>query len=120
VISIELGVFDDVRRAAGQLFAQRVVRDAARRVEAMLRNADEIACIGDDRFAIVTSVADQQQLDAIADRIMSCLHDLPVPRGSSQPRPRLRAVLMPEALADSQLAEAVRALDDATRRRRAG
>ena len=120
VISIELGVFDDVRRAAGQLFAQRVVRDAARRVEAMLRNEDEIACIGDDRFAIVTSVADQQQLDAIADRIMSCLHNLPVPRGSSQPRPRLRAVLMPEALADSQLAEAVRALDDATRRRRAG
>ena len=119
VISVELGLFEAVRRAAGQLCAQRVVQDARRRVEALLRAEDELARLSDDRFAIAVMAASQEQLDRISSRITSALRDVPVPRGSGEPRPTVRAALMPEALGDAMLAEAIQCIDSAVERRKA-
>jgi len=119
VISVELGLFDAVRRAAGQLCAPRVVQDASRRVEALLRAEDELVRLSDDRFAIALMAASQEQLDRISSRITSALRDVPVPRGSGEPRPTVRAALMPEALGDAMLAEAIHCIESAVERRKA-
>ena len=119
VISVELGLFDAVRRAAGQLCAQRVVQDASRRVEALLRAEDELARFSDDRFAIAVMAASQEQLDRISSRITSALRDVPVPRGSGEPRPTVRAALMPEALGDAMLSEAIQYIESAVEGRKA-
>jgi HD-GYP domain-containing protein (c-di-GMP phosphodiesterase class II)/GGDEF domain-containing protein len=119
VISVELGLFEAVRRAAGQLCAQRVVQDASRRIEELLRAEDQLARLSDDRFAIAVMAASQEQLDRISSRITSALRDVPVPRGSGEPRPTVRAALMPEALGDAMLAEAIQCIDSAVERRKA-
>jgi hypothetical protein len=116
VILLDLGIFDEVRHAAGQLYAERIVLDAVRIVERLLRDEDRIVRVADDRVGLVVAVANEQQLDAICSRIKAGLGHIQVPRGAAKPTPQMRAALTPAALSDRALAEVIAAVGTVERR----
>jgi HD-GYP domain-containing protein (c-di-GMP phosphodiesterase class II) len=80
VVVIELNVYEEVRRNAGQLLAHRVVAEAERRLRQVFRDSDDIRRLGDDRFAVAIRVHDDDDLEAITVRVRGELSTLEVPR----------------------------------------
>lgn len=107
VILIDLATFEHVRLVAGHLTAERVVGDALARIQTVLRAGDEMLTLSEDRFAVITSVPDQADLDAICERLREIVSDVPVPRRASQIRPRIRAALGVAAMAHPDFASVV-------------
>jgi hypothetical protein len=87
---VDLGAFEDVRLAAGQLSAERVTADAGARLQALLRQCDQLVRLDEDRFGIILQMGDQSQLRAVARRIADTLGEVPVPRRASRIQPNLR------------------------------
>jgi GGDEF domain-containing protein len=87
---VDLDAFEDVRLAAGQLSAERVTADAWARLQALLRQSDQLVRLDDDRFGIVVQIEDESQLQAVERRILDTLADVPVPLRASRIRPTLR------------------------------
>ena len=82
-VIIELGVFENVRVAAGQLTAERVVADATGRLRMLLRAGDVIEQLGEDRLGALIAVSDEKQLEAVCARMRATLDEVPVPRRAS-------------------------------------
>jgi putative nucleotidyltransferase with HDIG domain len=80
VVIVELGVYEEVRRNAGQLLAHRVVAEAERRLQQVFRDSDHVHRLGDDRFAVAVRVHGSGDLDAIAARVTEELSTLEIPR----------------------------------------
>ena len=95
LITIELHAFDDIRKVAGQLVAERVVGEAAGCVRALLREGDMVGMLDEDTIVVTVSVADQTELNAISDRIRESLRRLLVPKGADALNPSLRAEINP-------------------------
>ena len=107
VILIDLATFEHVRLVAGHLTAERVVGEAIARLQTVLRAGDEMLRLSEDRFAVITSVPDQANLDGICERLREIVSDVPVPRRASQIRPRIRAALGVAAMAHPDFASVV-------------
>jgi HD-GYP domain-containing protein (c-di-GMP phosphodiesterase class II) len=82
-VIIDLGVFENVRMAAGQLTAERVVADAMGRLRILLRAGDMIEQLGEDRLGALIAVSDAKQLEAVCARMRTTLNEVPVPRRAS-------------------------------------
>jgi hypothetical protein len=89
VLLVDLGVFDAVRRVAGQLSAERVVNEAERRLRELLRSTDAVTRIGDDKFGVAALVPDELSLDAVQARIAECFEGIRIPLGAPKIRPRI-------------------------------
>ena len=87
---VDLGAFEDVRLAAGQLSAERVTADAGQRLHALLRQSDRLVRLDEDRFGVVLQIHHESQLEIVARRIADTLAEVPVPRRASQIQPTLR------------------------------
>jgi diguanylate cyclase (GGDEF)-like protein len=107
VILIDLVAFEQVRLVAGHLTAERVVSDAAARMQALLRAGDELMLLGEDRFAVITSVPGEEVLEGICARLREVVSEVPVPRRASQIRPRIRSALGVAAMAHPDFAAVV-------------
>ena len=79
-VMIDLGVFENVRVAAGQLTAERVVADAIGRLRMLLRTGDVIEQLGEDRLGALIAVSDESQLEVVCNRMRATLDGVPVPR----------------------------------------
>ena len=79
-VIIDLGVFENVRVAAGQLTAERVVADAIGRLRMLLRTGDVIEQLGEDRLGALIAVSDESQLEVVCNRMRATLDGVPVPR----------------------------------------
>ena len=117
---VDLAAFENVRTAAGQLSAERVVADSRARLESLLRTGDALVQLSEDRFGVVVAVRDQEQLDTVCARIHSVLVEVPVPRRALQVRPRVRSALGAAALAHPDFAGLMQRVRDAAERRAAG
>jgi HD-GYP domain-containing protein (c-di-GMP phosphodiesterase class II) len=104
VVAVDLGVYDDVRRNAGQLLAQRVVAEAERRLQLIFRESDNVRRLGDDRFAVDVRVRDESDLEAITERVAEELSTLEIPRRIVPPAPSVRGALRPGPLGPATLA----------------
>ncbi len=113
MILIDLATFEHVRLVAGHLTAERVVADALARMQTVLRAGDEMLPLSEDRFAVITSVPDQANLDAICERLREIVSDVPVPRRASQIRPRIRSALGVAAMAHPDFAAVVAQVEPA-------
>jgi GGDEF domain-containing protein len=89
VFLVDLGVFDEIRRAAGQLSAERVVNEAERRLRELLRSSDSITRIGDDKFGVAALVPDEWGLNVVRERILACLEEIRLPRGALHIAPQI-------------------------------
>jgi hypothetical protein len=103
VVVVELGVYDEVRRNAGQLLAHRVVAEAERRLQHVFRDSDDVHRLGDDRFAVAVRVRDEGDLEAMTRRVTEELATLEIPRRIVSLAPTVlgalrRGPLAPDAL----------------------
>ena len=80
VIVASLDVFERVRRAAGQLTAARLVRDARLAVADTLRASDRVHVAGDDDLVVTLGEATPEDTDAICQRIREVLAAIEVPQ----------------------------------------
>jgi len=108
---VDLHAFEDVRLAAGQLSAERVTADAATRLQALLRQSDQLVRLDDDRFGVILHLGDESQLRAVGSRIAATLAEVPVPRRASQLKPTLRYLSPAELQSDSVLSRVMRPFD---------
>jgi GGDEF domain-containing protein len=84
VMLVDLRIFDDVRRAAGQLLAEKVIEAAELELRRVLRSADEIVRLDDDRFAAFLCVPSREALETISRRVESDLRRVKTPRNTAQ------------------------------------
>jgi HD-GYP domain-containing protein (c-di-GMP phosphodiesterase class II)/GGDEF domain-containing protein len=89
MLDVELEIFEDVRRAAGQLIAERVLVDIEERLRALLRATDALVRLGDDRFAISLVVADEEAATRFSERIRGQLERVLVPCRVEAIEPRI-------------------------------
>ncbi len=76
VLFIDLDDFKQINDTAGHATGDRVLRLVAGRIRANLRPDDVAARLGGDEFAVlVENPRDQQQLEAMAGRILSALRE---------------------------------------------
>jgi len=108
---IDLGAFEDVRLAAGQLSAERVTADAWARLRALLRESDDVVRLDEDRFGVVLRIGDDSEVHAVGKRITDMLADVPVPRGAAPIRPTLQLLSRPELASDATLSGLLDRLD---------
>jgi len=108
---IDLGAFEDVRLAAGQLSAERVTADAWARLRALLRESDDVVRLDEDRFGVVLRISDDSEVHAVGKRITDMLADVPVPRGAAPIRPTLQLLSRPELASDATLSGLLDRLD---------
>lgn len=110
-ITVELRAFEDIRAVAGQLIAERVIQDAAARIQTLLREGDSAKVIHEDTLGIIVSVSNERELNAICDRIHAILTDVSLPTGARPLSPSLRAELNPDSAgaALTQVAPTLRA-----------
>jgi GGDEF domain-containing protein len=80
------------------------VADAEGRVRALVRGNDTVVRRGDDGFAAVVTVADEEALSAMCDRIGVALAALPVPIRAARARPEIRAAFGAAVFADVEMA----------------
>jgi GGDEF domain-containing protein len=104
LVVVELGMFEDVRRSAGQLFAQQLVEDAEARLRSLLRDGDLVARLGDDALVARVSVADRQGLERIRDRVKAEMEQIRAPRRTREFRPAIACAFGDEVDADARLA----------------
>jgi HD-GYP domain-containing protein (c-di-GMP phosphodiesterase class II)/GGDEF domain-containing protein len=116
---VDLGAFEDVRLAAGQLSAERVTADAWGRLQALLRESDDLVRLDEDRFGVVLQVTDESQVHAVAKRIADTLAEVPVPRRAALIRPALRLLSRTELESDPALSGLLHRLDPPSTPRRA-
>jgi hypothetical protein len=109
-VIIDLGVFENVRVAAGQLTAERVVADAIGRLRMLLRAGDLIEQIGEDRLGALIAVADESQLKAVCNRMRATLGEVPVPRRASNIEPTIVYSVNAQTSGNPELAEVLRRL----------
>lgn len=89
VFLVDLAAFETIRVEAGQLVAQHVVDEVERRLLQLLRSADSLTRIGDDKFGIAVLVPDEQSLAAVRERIVMLLEAVPVPHRISRLSPHI-------------------------------
>jgi diguanylate cyclase with GGDEF domain len=116
---VDLGAFEDVRLAAGQLSAERVTADAWARLQALLRQTDQLVRLDEDRFGIVLQIEDESQLDAVARRIADTLAEVPVPRRVARIQPTLRYLSRAQLESEPALSRLVGRSDPSPAPRRA-
>jgi hypothetical protein len=90
LLIVELGAFERVRVAAGQLVAQRTADEAEQRLRGLLRAEDGIEKTGDDRFVVSLRVRNPEQLEAITRRIARELAAIKLPHRVDPLEPRIR------------------------------
>jgi GGDEF domain-containing protein len=116
---VDLGAFEDVRLAAGQLSAERVTADAWGRLQALLRESDDLVRLDEDRFGVVLHVTDESQVQAVRKRIADTLAEVPVPRRAAPIRPTLQLLGRTELESDPALSGLLHRLDPPSNPRRA-
>jgi GGDEF domain-containing protein len=117
VLLVDLDAFDGIRLIAGQLSAERVVNEAERRLRELLRSADSVTRIGDDKFGVAALVPDELSIDPVRKRIAACFVGIRVPHGAPAIAPQIVGAFgdeiagMPELRAlDEKLSPHARAL----------
>ena len=86
---VDLGLFEPVRIAAGQLVAEDIVGQTTAAVRQVLRPADIVTQIGDDRLGITLADAPEGALEPVHDRIRAAIAGVPLPRRVTASAPRL-------------------------------
>jgi GGDEF domain-containing protein len=97
VLDVELEIFESVRRSAGQLIAERVLADIEERLRSLLRPADAVARLGDDRFAISLAVPDADAASGLRERIRRELGGVRLPCRVERIEPRISIATGEEA-----------------------
>jgi HD-GYP domain-containing protein (c-di-GMP phosphodiesterase class II) len=110
-IIVDLATFEDVRLAAGHLSAERVAADAWGRVNALLRDGDELVRLGEDRFGVILWINDGSQVEIVGRRIADTLVGVPVPRGAAPIKPTLRYLDRLALETEPALSDLVKRLD---------
>jgi GGDEF domain-containing protein len=90
VLIVELGTFEDVRSVAGQLSAERVVRDAAAALARVVRQDDRSEQIGEDTFRLTVAASGAAEIEAVTERVRRALADVPVPSRAAPVTPIIR------------------------------
>ena len=114
-VIIDLQVFENVRIAAGQLTAERVVADAIGRLRLLLRAGDIVEQLDEDRLGALIAVSDETQLEAVCARMRTTLGEVPVPRRASNIDPRIVYSVNAELSGNPELAQVLRRLTDERR-----
>jgi HD-GYP domain-containing protein (c-di-GMP phosphodiesterase class II) len=110
-VVIDLDVFENVRVAAGQLTAERVVADATACLRALLRAGDLVEQLGEDRLGALVMVSDPAQLDVVCERMRATLSEVPVPRRASNINARIVSAVNAEASDNPELVQVLRRLN---------
>ncbi len=90
-LAIELGLFEPVRIAAGQLVAEDIVAQAALAVRQVLRPADTITQLGDDCLGVTLANSAEAALGPLQDRMAAAIATVPLPRRVTANAPRFTA-----------------------------
>jgi HD-GYP domain-containing protein (c-di-GMP phosphodiesterase class II)/GGDEF domain-containing protein len=109
-VLIDLDVFENVRVAAGQLTAERVVADALARLRTLIRAGDLVEQLGEDQIGALIAVSDETQLEAVCTRMRTTLSEVPVPRRASNISPRIIHSVNAELSGNVELANVLRRL----------
>ncbi len=109
-VLIDLGVFENVRVAAGQLTAERVVADAVGRLRALLRAGDIMEQVAEDRIGALITVSDESQLEVVCERMRSTLSEVPVPRRAANIDARIVHSVNAELSGNPELGQVLRRL----------
>jgi GGDEF domain-containing protein len=109
-VIIDLDVFENVRVAAGQLTAERVVADATARLRALLRAGDLVDQLGEDRLGALVLVSDVGQLEVVCERMRATLSEVPVPRRATNINARIVSAVNAEASDNPELVSVLRRL----------
>jgi GGDEF domain-containing protein len=88
-ITVELDLFESIRSGAGQLVADRAIREAEERMRALLRDDDAVERVGDDRFRVSLNVPDETSLDVVISRIAATVEQVKLPRRIARPKVRI-------------------------------
>jgi HD-GYP domain-containing protein (c-di-GMP phosphodiesterase class II) len=102
-VIIDLDVFENVRVAAGQLTAERVVADATARLRVLLRAGDLVEQLGEDRLGALVMVSDPGQLEVVCERMRATLSEVPVPRRATNINARIVSAVNAEACDNPEL-----------------
>jgi GGDEF domain-containing protein len=97
VLDVELDIFESVRRSAGQLIADRVLADIEARLRSLLRPADAVVRLGDDRFAISLAIPDESAASGLLERIRRELGSVRVPCRVQPIEPRISIAIGEQA-----------------------
>jgi HD-GYP domain-containing protein (c-di-GMP phosphodiesterase class II)/GGDEF domain-containing protein len=119
VLVVDLGAFEDVRLAAGQLSAERVAADAWARLQALLRQRDQLVRLGEDRFGVILHTDDEGQLESVGRRIADTLAEVPVPRRASRIQPTVRHLSQTELESEPALGRLIGRFDPSSTPRKA-
>jgi HD-GYP domain-containing protein (c-di-GMP phosphodiesterase class II) len=109
-VIIDLDVFENVRKAAGQLTAERVVADATARLRALLRAGDLVEQLDEDRLGALVVVSDPAQLDVVCERMLATLSEVPVPRRATNINARIVSAVNAEACGNPELVQVLHRL----------
>jgi GGDEF domain-containing protein len=109
-VIVDLDVFENVRVAAGQLTAERVVADATAQLRSLLRAGDLVEQLGEDRLGALVVVSDPSQLDVVCERMRTTLSEVPVPRRATNINARIVSAVNAEASDNPELVQALHRL----------
>ena len=101
---VELRAFEQLRRGAGQLVAERIVADTGRRLRSVLRPSDAVLRLGDDVFA-VSMVIDGVDLETLERRLTDAVSAVPVPQRLERLSPHVVVARAADAHRVPELAE---------------
>ena len=85
---VELGLFEPVRIAAGQLVAEDIVARTVVAVREVLRPADTVTQIGDDLLGVTLAGGAGAALGDVHDRVAAAIATVPLPRRVTANAPR--------------------------------
>jgi hypothetical protein len=85
---VELGLFEPVRIAAGQLVAEDIIARTVLAVRDVLREADTVTQIGDDLLGVDLAGGSRAQLGEVHDRVAAAIASVPLPRRVTANAPR--------------------------------
>lgn len=104
---VDLRIFEQVRRAAGQLLAEKVVESAELRLHGLLRKDDHVLRLEDDHFGVLLVVPDREALEAICRRIEADLRRVETPRNTARLEASVKAAYLDELEQAPELAAIV-------------